>query len=31
MPGVWLTTPGEIAEHYTGIESPAPASGVASG
>ena len=22
LPGVWLTTPGEIAEHYAGIEAP---------
>jgi allantoinase len=22
LPGVWLTTPGAIAEHYTGIEAP---------
>jgi hypothetical protein len=28
LPGVWLTTPGEIAAHYAGIESPSAASGV---
>jgi peptidoglycan/xylan/chitin deacetylase (PgdA/CDA1 family) len=29
LPGVWLTTPGAIAEHYTGINAPASvASGV---
>ncbi|HEX6130983.1 MAG TPA: polysaccharide deacetylase family protein [Actinomycetota bacterium] len=30
LPGVWLTTPGEIAEHYAGIVAPpAPAPGLA--
>jgi peptidoglycan/xylan/chitin deacetylase (PgdA/CDA1 family) len=29
LPGVWLTTPGEIAAHYAGIESPPAVSGVA--
>jgi allantoinase len=31
LPGVWLTTPAEIAEHYRGIEAPAAASGITAG
>ena len=32
LSGVWLTTPGQIAEHYAGIDVPAAAvSGVAAG
>jgi allantoinase len=29
LPGVWMTTPGEIAAHYSEIEAPTTASGVA--
>jgi peptidoglycan/xylan/chitin deacetylase (PgdA/CDA1 family) len=31
LPGVWLTTPGEVAEHYAGIEAPAAASRITAG
>jgi hypothetical protein len=31
LPGIWLTTPSEIAEHYAGIEAPAASPRVGAG